>query len=153
MGVISLNGTVDNAAVKDSANLSQTKLQHRAHRTYHQVGGADVVAFDNILYRAYKHATVLEITATPDVVPAGGTKTLTIDVKKSTAGGAWGTILSGTTEINSSSVARTPLELSLSGSPSLLAGDILKVVGTLAGSGGTNVQGVLVEAVLAEDCV
>lgn len=153
MGVISLNNTVDNAAVKVNANLAEDKLQHRAHPTYNQAGGTDVVAFDTIIYRVYKHATVLEISATPDAVSAGGTKTLTIDVKKSTAGGAFATILSATTELNTSSAARTPVELSLSGTPTLLAGDLLKVIGTLGGSAGTNAQGLLIEAVIKEDCV
>lgn len=144
-------GKMDNSAVPDGANIDQAKLQTRARATYGQAGGADAAAADVIVHRAYKASTVLAATITPDAVPAGGTKTLTIDVKKSTAGGAWSSILSATTTLNTSSVARTPVALSLSGTPTLLAGDALRVSITVGGTGGTGVQGFVVDLVLAEN--
>lgn len=143
--------SITSAAIAAAANISQSKLQHRRTAQVQVDGGADVATVTKYLCRFHRSATLLGLFATPDAVPAGGTKAIVIDVKKSTGGGAWASILSATLTINSSSTARTPVTLSYSGSPTFVEGDVLQVVITASGTGGTGVQGLLVDLVAAED--
>ena len=142
---------IDDSAIPPGANINQTKLQSRARVLYSQIGAADPTVGDFIVHRSYTPATVLAANVTPDAVPAGGTKTMVIDIKKSTGGGAWATILTGVTTLTTASTARTPVAISLSGTPTLIAGDLLRISITAGGSGGTGVQGFLVDIVLAEN--
>jgi hypothetical protein len=143
---------ITNDDIPALANIGHSKLEHRHKARYQVAGGADVAAVNQIIHRAYKAGTVLAAYATPDAVPAGGTLSITIDIHKSTGGGAWATILSSTTTISSAGTARTPIAMSLSGTPALIAGDLLKVIITVAGAAGTNVQGLLVDVDIAENC-
>jgi hypothetical protein len=149
--VLDLTGVVNSRSVASGSNLDETNLQHRHHVEFGQNGAADAAAATRVVYRAYKPSTVLVAYVTPDVVPTGGTKTMTVDVKKSTAGGAWASILTATTTLDGTAVARTPVALSLSGSPALIAGDLLQIVITVGGSGGSGVQGFMVEIVVTEN--
>ena len=149
--VADLTNQITDLSIPSGANLTQPKLQHRHQVAYQQIGGADATAADAILYRAYKSATVLEAKITPDAVPAGGTKTLTVDIQNSTGGGAWATNLTGTTSLGTSDTARTPKAISLSGTPTMVAGDVLRAHLTIGGSGGTGVQGFIVDVVIAEN--
>jgi hypothetical protein len=157
-GNLALTGTaqlpaaaVTDTNVSGTANISQAKIQSRPHATYGQAGGADAANATQVMFRAHKACTVLAAKITPDVVPAGGTKALAVDVKKSTAGGNWTSILTGTGSITANSAARTPVALTLSGTPTLIADDLLQASVTISGSNGTNVQGFLLDVILAED--
>ena len=147
--VTDLTSTINDRSVSDGANVSDAKLQHRPHATYLQNGPGNAVNCTAIVFQAYKPCTVYAAYVVPDVPPTGNS-TFTVDVQKSTNAGAWATILSSNTALSNSSTARSPVALSLSGTPTLIATDLLRVVGTIAGTG-NNVQGVTVTAFIAEN--
>ena len=153
-GAISFTGSVSlpaavvtDAAVATGANIAGTKLVHYVHATHHQAG--TVAAKTEQIFLAYKAGTLYSLAASIDTAITGD-NTVVIDVKKSTAGGAWSSVLSGTTTFNSSTVARTPAALSISGTPTFIANDMLQVIVTVAGSG-TQATGLIVRAVVAEN--
>ena len=151
-GTVSLPAqTVEDADVKTAANLSETKLQHRAHSTHRQKTGTDVVTQTEIVHIAYRGEVVLAVQITVDVKQTAGDKTVTVDVKKSTAGGAFATILTGVFTISTASTSKTTYNATLSGTPTLIAGDLLEVVATAAGSTGDQAQGLHVDVVTAEN--
>lgn len=147
---LDLTGQVNATSITSGANLPQQNLQHRARATYQVAGGADVAAATQVIYHAYKAGSLIAAYATPDAVPAGGTKAIAIDLKRSAAGGAWTTVLSSTLTIDGTATARTPIALSPLASVSFVAGDALQLVITASGTGGTGVQGLLVDVLIAE---
>lgn len=140
------------ADIAPGANLLETDVQHRRHLHYAVAGGADAAALTMLLGRMAKSGSIVSAYVTPDVVPATGTKTMTVDLQKSTGGGAWTTVLSSTLTINGSSVARTPVAMSLSGTPTHVAGDVYRINVTVGGSGGTGVQGWEIDVYATENC-
>jgi len=77
-------------------------------------------------------------------------RTVSVDVQKSTAGGAFATVLSTPILIQNGTAIRTALAATLA-STALVDGDILRVVVTLGGSSGTRPQGLVVCINLRED--
>lgn len=167
-GAVNLAGTVSlpsacvtNTAVLTGANLAESKLQHRVHATSIQDCTSLTVSQTKIVYHAYKAATVLAGYAVFDtaIVGTSSGKSCEINVRKSTAAGStWGTILSavlhkhGTAAVDGTAMAaRTAYALSLSGTPTLAAGDKLQTTVTVAGSTGVHAKGLLIDVVLAEN--
>lgn len=145
-------GKITASDIAPGANLLETDVQHRRHLHHAVAGGADAAALTIQLGRMAKSGSIVSAYVTPNAVPAGGTKTMTVDLQKSTGGGAWTTVLSSTLTINSSSTARTPVAMSLSGTPTHVAGDVYQLVVTVAGTGGTGVQGWDIDVYATENC-
>ena len=82
-------------------------------------------------------------------VPTGD-YAVTVDLQKSSGGGAFSTVLATAITINSSTSALTPVVGTLS-SASLSDGDILKLVVTVSGTTGMQAKGLLVSVTIAED--
>jgi hypothetical protein len=76
-------------------------------------------------------------------VAAAGAATVTIDLQKSTGGGAFATVLSSTISINNATVVRTAVPGTIT-SPNVVAGDIFQLVVTATAGGGTLPQGLMV---------
>ena len=95
---------IDNSCIPPAANIDDSKINHRARILYNQIAGSDPTAGSCIVFRAYAGAKVLAANVTPIAVPAGGTKTMTVDIQKSTGAGAFATILSSTTTLDRKSV-------------------------------------------------
>lgn len=150
-GTIGLpSGSLTDAMVAASANVTQSKLEHRHVISYHQVGGTDVVSATIPLYLAYKGVTVLGVEAMAIAAPTGGDKKFTIDVKKSTAGGAAATILTAVLDF-ASKTNLTAYAATLSGTPTMIATDMLEVVIAASGSTGSQGQGLVVNIYVAEN--
>lgn len=146
------DGTVDDDAVSASADIAHTKLNHRYQARTVQGTTSTVVAHTEMMYYAYRPATVLGGYVTVDTIPDSTGLTVTVDVQKSTAGSTYSTILSAALTINSTNTtARTPQSLSLSGTPTLLQTDLLRSVVSVGGSTGTQATGLLVAVNLTED--
>lgn len=93
--------------------------------------------------------TLLGVEAAIDVVATGGDRTITVDLHKSTGGGGFATVLSSTIGFNSGSSVRTAVAGVLSAT-SLVDGDILRVVVSVAGAAGAQAQGLIVSVHFAE---
>jgi hypothetical protein len=148
-GVYLPDGCIADDQVAANASIDETKLVHRHVVAYAQPCGSDVVSESKVVHVAYRSANVLQAQAVIDAA-AGTGQSLTVDVKKSTAGGAWSSILTAPLSLTSAA-ARIPNNLVLAGAPTLAEGDLLQVVVTATG-GGTDPQaeGLHVSIVVAE---
>lgn len=145
--------SVTDTSVASGANISYLKLTHMVMADYAQDSGADVATKTNVIYacRSTLGATVFDVAVIIDTAPTGGDKAYTVDVKRSTGGGAFATILTGVVTVNNSSTTRSVNVASISGTTcTLVQGDILNVVVTTSGSTGSQGQGVRVVARIAE---
>lgn len=73
-------------------------------------------------------------------IATGGDRTVTVDLHKSTGAGAFATVLSSTIVFTNATVLRTATAAVIS-SASLVAGDILRVIVTVAGAAGAQATG------------
>jgi hypothetical protein len=148
--------TIPPAAIKanhieGNAGIEATKVVHQIPCHYRQVEGADVVSQSAPVHIAAAAATVVAVKVLTVTAPNGGNKLFTVDVKKSTGGGAYATILTGVITVDDAATDRQVLSGTLSGTPTLVAGDSLQVVIAASGSTGTQGQGVLVEVIVREN--
>lgn len=119
--------------------------------TFSLPDGADVTAFDFVLGGILFKSEIIAVQLIPEIVPAGGTKTFTVDLHKGNSSTAYATTLSGTAQATTGSTARAPILATIdSTKKDLAAGDSLKLVGTVGGAGGTNVQGGVITVLLYE---
>ncbi len=99
------------------------------------------------------HGTTGEIVnfeAAIAVVADDAGRTITVDLQKSTGGGAFATVLSGTIGFTNGSSARTAVAGTIS-SADLVDGDILEIIVTVAGGSGNQATGLTVNTILREN--
>jgi Concanavalin A-like lectin/glucanases superfamily len=94
-------------------------------------------------------ATIVHAEAIITVQATGGDRTINVDIQKSTGGGAFATIMSATIAITNATTIRVPVSGTFSNT-SLVDGDILQAVVTVAGSAGAQAQGLLLNLWLRE---
>ena len=82
-------------------------------------------------------------------IATGADRTVTVDLQKSTAGGAFSTVLSSTIGFTNASVLRTPVSGTIN-SPAYSALDEFRVVVSVAGSASAQATGLIVRAVFSE---
>jgi hypothetical protein len=82
-------------------------------------------------------------------IATGADRTITVDLQKSTGAGAYSTVLSGTIGFTNASVLRTAVSGTFSNT-SLVAGDILRVIVTVAGSASAQALGLVATLTYAE---
>lgn len=119
--------SIGDDAVSASDPLGATKVKHQHKILFTQATGAVVVPEERIVHIAQKAATIVSVEAVLALAP-DGSSSFTIDVKKSTGAGAFSSILTSVVTFNSSSVDRTLQAATLSGTPTLVDGDLLQVV-------------------------
>lgn len=150
-GTIGLpTGSITSAMIASAANVAEAKLQHRIHVQYNVADGADLTTVIMPVFLAYKGCTVLAVQAMCIDVCEGGDKKFTVDVLKSTAGGAAASILTAALDF-AGKTDLTTYSATLSGTPTLIATDMLQVTITVSGSTGNQGQGLIVDIVLKED--
>lgn len=97
------------------------------------------------------NGTVRSVTAAiTGAIATGNDRTVDVDIKKSTGGGSFSTILSAAIQFDDSSVLRTAQNATIS-SPAVVAGDILQVVITVAGSNLAQATGLTVSVLISEE--
>lgn len=145
-------GAINNAAIAAAAAIDASKVQQQYVLTHTQKTGTDVTAQTHILHIARAAGTLLDVDVVADTVPTGNgvDKTVTVDIKKSTAGGAFSTLLTGTIQIDSADTDKTPIVGTPVATPTYIAGDLIESVVTVAGSVGTQAQGLCVRIILNE---
>ncbi len=82
-------------------------------------------------------------------IATGADRTVTVDLQRSTGGGAFATVLSSTIQFTDASTLRTAVSAVIS-SAGLVAGDILRLVVIVAGSAGNQALGLLVTLTYTE---
>lgn len=141
--------SVTNAMIAAGANVDASKVIAR------QEWGTElfppttaVAALTQVLGMAYAGCTLVEFSAWIEVVATGADRTVTVDLKKSTGAGAYATILSATVGFTNASSVRTKVTGTFS-STTLVAGDILEAVVTVAGSAGAQATGLSCSLIVA----
>ena len=145
----SITGLLD-ANCDPSMNLLDSKVQHRYALEYEQSG--TVAADTGKVLRVVKGATgvIRAMQALVwSAVATGGDRTVNVDLKKSTGGGAFATVLSATIQFTSASSLRAA-SAGVFSDTSLQAGDILQIVVTVAGAAGAQAVGLHVSVTVAE---
>ena len=147
-------GTVTNAMVNSAAAIAATKLINRLVYTHAQKTGTVVAAATEEIAiaragTANTTSTILSFEVTCSTVPTGGDLAFTVDLHRSTAEGAFATVLSAPLTFDSSKVARRVYTATLSAT-TFIDGDIFRVVVTTSGSTGTQGNGLLCELRLDE---
>jgi len=97
-------------------------------------------ALSKDIYIAHGPGTLLSFSAFIEVTGTAGDKVVTVDLHKSTAAGAWATVLSATISFAAAAAVRTLVSGTLS-STAYLAGDLFRAVVTVAGTTGAYAQG------------
>lgn len=137
-------GSWDNEDIAGDAGIETSKMLHRHAVQYGQAGGADVAAATVYVHIAKAAGTVHSLRVATNQKPTGD-RTFTVDVQKSTGGGAFATILTGVVTINASSTDRVPAAGVLdAGEIEYDEDDIFRVVIALGGSTGNHAQGMIV---------
>lgn len=93
----------------------------------------------------FRKAGVLQqlAAAITEVIATGADRTVTIDLQKSTGGGAFASVLSSTLVFNSSSTLRLA-SLAALNTTTFIAGDLFKLTVTVAGAAGAQAQGLTI---------
>jgi len=146
------DSTVTNASVAGGAGIAATKLEHQFPIRYQQQPGSNVAAATEDIHIVYgATGDVVAVHAALNGVIPSGDRTAVVDLQKSTGGGAFATILTGTITLDSANTIRVAEAGTLTAGAACVVGDILRVVITVGGSSGTNPQGLVVRVVMRED--
>jgi hypothetical protein len=141
---------VSNATIAGAAGIEATKVVHQFPLYVQQAPGTAVVSATTLIHIARAVGTVVSIEAITTTPTTGGDRTVSIDLQKSTGGGSFATILSAPISLTNATTARTVVSATIS-NPSLVDGDLLQVVVTVAGAAGSQAQGLLVTVTLREE--
>ncbi|WP_254509893.1 hypothetical protein [Anatilimnocola floriformis] len=142
--------SVGNATIAGAAGIEATKVVHQFPLHVQQVPGSAVVSATTLIHISRAVGTVVSIEAITTTPATGGDRTVSIDLQKSTGAGAFASILSAPFTLTNATVART-VALGMIPSPSLIDGDVLQVVVTVAGAAGSQAQGLLITVTLREE--
>jgi len=145
-------GGIQDGDVAPGAAIAATKLKHQFPISQELFApGVTIAALTRLLHivRGAK-AEVVGFEAIITTAATDASRTVTVDLLKSTGGGAFATILTTTINITSTTTIRVPVAAVVA-SPSLVDGDILELTVAVAGSTGAQAQGLLASVMLRED--
>lgn len=143
-------GCIDNDAIESAAGIESTKVVRRLSLHDNQVPGTAVVAKTVLAHIARASGNVIGVDIATSTIATGADRTVNVDLQKSTAGGAFATVLSATAELDNGSTVRTVYSGTISAAP-FVAGDIFQIVTTVAGSADNQAQGLQVTITLDEN--
>lgn len=144
-------GSITNASIVASAGIDASKVNHKFPLRYAQAPGSAIVAGTQDLHVVAGATGAIESVeaAITGAIATGGDRTVTIDIQKSTGGGAFATVLSATIQFDNGDTLRTASAGTVSDAD-LVDGDILRVVVTVAGAAGAQAEGLIVTLFLQE---
>lgn len=135
------SATITDAMISATAGISASKSKVRTVIPIEIAGPTTTIAAVSKLLNVLRAAGTLVALEAYVVTKATGTdRTVTVDLHRSAAGGAFATVLSGTIGFTSGSTNLTPSAATFSAT-SLADNDILKLVVTVAGSSGNQALG------------
>lgn len=126
-------GCVADSHVSASADIGVAKQRHRVKKLLSFTGTP--TAATQVIYACRVSTATIQYIKVGQIAK-NSSGSVTVDVQKSTGGGAFATILSATVTCNSSDTDRTAEAATVS-SASLVSGDILEVVITVSTPNGT----------------
>lgn len=145
------SSAVSNSHVSSTAAIDASKLLHMVNVCTELYGpSSTVAALTKECYIAKGIGTLTSVRAAINgTIATGGDRTVTVDLQKSTAGGAFATVLSGTVGFTNGSTLRT-LSTGTISSATYAAGDLFRWVVTVAGSAGNQALGLVADFVTYE---
>jgi len=141
-------GSITNVAwsQNDGDELATSKQVHRVSKSYGQDSGAAAITKTKLIHTAQYSGNVSGLTISVSTAPTSS-DTATFDLQKSTAGGVFATVLTGTVAFSSSDSDRSGKTGTISGTGAYVADDIFQAVVVIAG---TTTDGFDVSAVFDE---
>ena len=141
-------GCITDGSITSGAGVAYDKLTHYHHLKSVIAPATTITAYTELLHIANGAGTVQYLKAATVTAPTGD-HTVTIDLKKSTGGGAFATVLSTPLVLNSSNVALTSVNALLS-TATVVSGDLLEVIITVAGSTSSQGAGLIISVFVSE---
>ncbi len=149
-GVIYLPaGCLDASHPASATKFNASNVIHHFGKDHRQASGSDVASKTELIHVASYAGVLNGFKVGIDVSPTGGDKQFTVDLQKSTGGGAFASVLSAVVTIDSGKADRS-VTLGTIAAASYAAGDIFRVVVTASGTTGSQGQGVNCEAFFQE---
>jgi hypothetical protein len=142
--------SIGDAEIKAVAAINATKVVHQFPVYVSQAPGSAVIAATSHLHILRAVGEIVSIEAMTPTPATGADRTVSIDLQKSTGGGAFATVLNAPITLNNATTARTPVSGAIN-STALIDNDILQLVVTVAGAVGNQAQGLLVAVTLREN--
>jgi hypothetical protein len=142
------NDAIPSAAI--DGPIDAVKLEGEHNFTLSQSG--DVVAaaeYLRVIFGATGVVIAMEAAIT-ETIATGPDRTVTVDLLKSSGGGAFTSILAAPLTFNSTSTLRALASAAFS-NPALADGDILKLTVAVAGAAGAQAQGLVCSVTIRED--
>lgn len=130
------SSTVTDASVQANAAIDATKLQHQHRHVFTQPNSA-ATSETKVIYGCYGATGTVIAFSAGSIAIAVGAATVTVDLKKNGS-----SILTSVITLDTANTARVVEAGTLSGSTSLVAGDVLEVVTAATAGGGTLPTGV-----------
>lgn len=109
-----------------------------------------ITALTQTLGMARGAGTLVSFGVWIEVQATGADRTVTIDLQKSTGGGAYATVLTATIGLSNATAVRTLVTAALA-SAAYVAGDIFRAVVSVAGVAGAQAQGLAVQLIVQEN--
>lgn len=147
------SGSITNDAFSTSSTqrLAASKSVHQQHMSAELAEqNTAVAAIEKLLFIANASGTLDGFSAAVVTVADDASRTIDVDLQKSTGGGAFTTVLSASSDFTNSSTALTAVDSTIS-SASYVAGDIFKIVVTVAGGSGNQAKGLIATLTKSEN--
>jgi hypothetical protein len=142
-------GSITNAEIASSAAIGAGKVVQEFARDSRQANGADVASKTELIHTARAAGTIGALKVALTTAPTGGNKKFTVDLQKSTGGGAFATVLSAVVDIDNTDTSLTVVSGTLAAS-AYVSGDIFAIVWTASGTTGNQGQGAIAEVFFEE---
>lgn len=145
-------GSVTAASIAAAAGIEASKVQQQHSFSVELFGPAVTITALTKLLATIRGATgtIVAVQAAIVTKATGNDRTVNVDLQKSTGGGAFATVLTSTLEFDDGSDNLTVEDATIN-TAGLVAGDILRLVITVAGAAGNQALGLIVTVTVRED--
>jgi len=141
------DSTIDNAAVKASAAIAASKLEHQHKPAYSQESDTTAAAEDRVIHTVLGATGKVTGFSAGCVVACIGDSTVTVDLHKNGS-----SMLSSTITIDSGDAAYDVVDATVDpAKEDVVLDDVIEVVITVSAGTGTLGKGVFAQAVIEED--
>ena len=151
-------GSVANVQISAGATGNYVVAEKLEHQAPGAMGGSvqlfdpttAVAAVTRTLGMAFGAGTIEGISAWIEVAATGADRTITVDLQRSTGGGAYASVLSTTIGFTNASAIRIAVNGTISGA-AYVAGDIFRITVSVAGVAGAQATGLTVRVRVHEE--
>ncbi len=134
-------GAISDGQIASGSSIAASKIiSHRQQTVSVFKPGTTIAATTQAIMSALANGTLMGFQAWIETVTADAGRITTIDLKKSTAGGAYATVLSAPLSFASTTTVRNLYTATVNAS-TYTTGDLFKIVTTVSGSSGSQSAG------------